>query len=283
MAKAGYCSGCGQNVWLYENGTCPAGHGAESISNIYDADPEAVVAEPEPVVAEPVVPEPEPVIPEPMPLSAMPAPAPETRIPSAAQVSQPTPAAVAVAQDSAAKPKRSKKGLFITLGIVLGLVIIAGVVVGAIMLLGDEGGDPAIEAAADYQSAVYEGRWDDAMDMASESEARDMQRFLDGQDEDNPLVYAKVVGRRWADGQLVLETERDKPNSDETVSFRYYFMREDADSNIVTVLWEIEEVGKDPRSIAGFYLEMFKEGGDWKVLSARMMQPNEMEEYDFFD
>ena len=37
MALAGYCSGCGGNVWLTGDGRCAAGHGSECISNVYDA------------------------------------------------------------------------------------------------------------------------------------------------------------------------------------------------------------------------------------------------------
>ncbi len=39
MAQAGYCSECKANVWLTTDGTCPAGHGAECISNVYEASP----------------------------------------------------------------------------------------------------------------------------------------------------------------------------------------------------------------------------------------------------
>ncbi|MDA3936646.1 MAG: hypothetical protein PF636_07270, partial [Actinomycetota bacterium] len=38
MAKAGFCSECGSNVWLDESGRCPAGHGAECIQNVYEAE-----------------------------------------------------------------------------------------------------------------------------------------------------------------------------------------------------------------------------------------------------
>ena len=37
MAQAGYCSECKANVWLTADGTCPAGHGADRISNVYEA------------------------------------------------------------------------------------------------------------------------------------------------------------------------------------------------------------------------------------------------------
>ena len=37
MAQAGYCSQCKANVWLTTDGTCPAGHGRECISNVYEA------------------------------------------------------------------------------------------------------------------------------------------------------------------------------------------------------------------------------------------------------
>jgi hypothetical protein len=37
MAQAGYCCQCKANVWLTADGTCPAGHPAVCISNVYDA------------------------------------------------------------------------------------------------------------------------------------------------------------------------------------------------------------------------------------------------------
>lgn len=37
MARAGYCSRCGRNVWLDGSGGCVAGHRPECISGIYDA------------------------------------------------------------------------------------------------------------------------------------------------------------------------------------------------------------------------------------------------------
>ena len=37
MPQAGYCSECKANVWLMGDGRCPAGHGAECISNVYEA------------------------------------------------------------------------------------------------------------------------------------------------------------------------------------------------------------------------------------------------------
>lgn len=40
MPTAGYCSQCKSNVWVTKEGACPAGHGAECISNRYEASPE---------------------------------------------------------------------------------------------------------------------------------------------------------------------------------------------------------------------------------------------------
>lgn len=37
MAKAAYCSACGQNVYVADDGTCPQGHGPEYLSNYYEA------------------------------------------------------------------------------------------------------------------------------------------------------------------------------------------------------------------------------------------------------
>jgi hypothetical protein len=45
MAKAGFCSGCQSNVWLTASGTCSAGHGADCISNVYEAAAPAVAAQ----------------------------------------------------------------------------------------------------------------------------------------------------------------------------------------------------------------------------------------------
>jgi hypothetical protein len=48
MPKAAFCSQCGENVYLTEDGRCPKGHGPESLSNYYDAP------SPEPVAQGPV-------------------------------------------------------------------------------------------------------------------------------------------------------------------------------------------------------------------------------------
>jgi hypothetical protein len=37
MAKAGYCSECGANQWLAEDGSCTYGHAADRVSGVYDA------------------------------------------------------------------------------------------------------------------------------------------------------------------------------------------------------------------------------------------------------
>jgi hypothetical protein len=47
MAQAGYCSECKANVWLTTDGICPAGHGADCISNVYEADTPAPPPSPE--------------------------------------------------------------------------------------------------------------------------------------------------------------------------------------------------------------------------------------------
>jgi len=38
MPTAGWCAQCGANVWLVEDGSCPAGHDASQISNTYEAE-----------------------------------------------------------------------------------------------------------------------------------------------------------------------------------------------------------------------------------------------------
>lgn len=43
MAQAGFCSGCGGNVWLNTDGTCAKGHPASCVSGTYE------VASPEPI------------------------------------------------------------------------------------------------------------------------------------------------------------------------------------------------------------------------------------------
>ncbi|TDB39107.1 MAG: hypothetical protein D9V44_05450 [Actinobacteria bacterium] len=47
MARAGFCTSCGANVYLTPDGGCPAGHGTGCIENIYEApEPVAVPAAP---------------------------------------------------------------------------------------------------------------------------------------------------------------------------------------------------------------------------------------------
>jgi len=47
MAQAGYCAACRENVWLMPSGTCPRGHGAEQISNVYEAAMPVAAAPPQ--------------------------------------------------------------------------------------------------------------------------------------------------------------------------------------------------------------------------------------------
>lgn len=49
MPRAGYCSVCGANVWLRDDGTCENGHSAEHVSQTYEAE----AALPEPPTAAP--------------------------------------------------------------------------------------------------------------------------------------------------------------------------------------------------------------------------------------
>lgn len=37
MAQAGFCSGCGDNVWLNADGSCSKGHAAACVSGAYEA------------------------------------------------------------------------------------------------------------------------------------------------------------------------------------------------------------------------------------------------------
>lgn len=39
MARAGYCSECGTNVWLAEDGSCTNGHSDSCVSNVYETAP----------------------------------------------------------------------------------------------------------------------------------------------------------------------------------------------------------------------------------------------------
>jgi hypothetical protein len=49
MAQAGYCSECSANVWLAPDGSCPNGHPAASVSNVYEvADSPAPAVVPAP-------------------------------------------------------------------------------------------------------------------------------------------------------------------------------------------------------------------------------------------
>lgn len=47
MARAGFCSRCGANTWVNEDGSCSGGHPAENVSGLYEA------GEPQPVQVAP--------------------------------------------------------------------------------------------------------------------------------------------------------------------------------------------------------------------------------------
>lgn len=80
MPVAGFCSGCGENVYLDANWSCPRGHGWNAVSGWYDTATGAAVtppwtqhSTPAPTAAEPAIeaiPEPEPV-PAPDPVAEM--------------------------------------------------------------------------------------------------------------------------------------------------------------------------------------------------------------------
>jgi competence protein ComGC len=63
MARAGFCNQCGENVWLAQDGSCPRGHAADQISNVYEADPPA-----------PQAPQQAPYVPTPTPYGPVSAP-----------------------------------------------------------------------------------------------------------------------------------------------------------------------------------------------------------------
>jgi competence protein ComGC len=70
MALAGHCAACGENVWLTPAGTCPRGHGADRISNVYEtaaapaAPPVPTPAQQQPAGVLPPAPQPIPGQPE---------------------------------------------------------------------------------------------------------------------------------------------------------------------------------------------------------------------------
>jgi competence protein ComGC len=72
MARAGFCNQCGENVWLAQDGSCPRGHAADQISNVYEASPPAPQPQPQPQA--PYVPSPAPYGPQPAPYGPSAAP-----------------------------------------------------------------------------------------------------------------------------------------------------------------------------------------------------------------
>lgn len=51
MARAGFCSACGANVWLTPEGGCSNGHGPEFVSGSYETDPPTPAPAPTPAQA----------------------------------------------------------------------------------------------------------------------------------------------------------------------------------------------------------------------------------------
>lgn len=99
MARAGYCTGCGGNVYLNEaTGGCVNGHGPECISGVYEVGPQQPPAQvPPPIQFQPSAP-----------------------VPPSAQVAPP--------------PKKKRTGLIVAVVIIILLLLLCGCGVGGLLL-----------------------------------------------------------------------------------------------------------------------------------------------------
>lgn len=114
MAKAGYCSECGENVWLDADGGCEAGHGPECVTDVYDAPDGEDLRAGAPDAA-PEMPE-EPAAPESPEEPVVPAP---SEAPGAPMVAQPVTSTV-----GPSSPKR-RSGLIAATVVILLLLVVA--------------------------------------------------------------------------------------------------------------------------------------------------------------
>lgn len=146
MAKAGYCSQCGENVYLNPDGSCTKGHGADCVSNAYevpDAPAPAPAPAPQPAYQPPAQPAPS--------YQAPPAYAPPTPVTTAA------PAAYAPAP-----PKKKRTGLVIAL-VILALLFLCCVGGGAAFYFigksAESSGGASGTVPSDPEKAKTEAAW----------------------------------------------------------------------------------------------------------------------------
>jgi hypothetical protein len=253
MARAGFCTDCGGNVYLNEaTGGCVNGHGPECISGVYEVGPAR------PPTAAPV---PTPAPPAPAPQYAPPA----APVPQYAATQYPPQAE----SPSAQPPKKKRTGLIVAI-VVIVLLLLCGCAIGGVLLFssGTNSGVTSVEplrpdptkakvtAAWTFYKAMGSGDIGTLMTvMPSDTVAFATSDFWTAFVGDNKSVFQK---ESWSgDTVTVAYTSTDgrkgtiilKPGTGDAVLFTQQFTGEATKSE--------GQIG------------LIEESGGWKVLSIK--------------
>ncbi|HEX9093208.1 MAG TPA: hypothetical protein VF902_04420 [Coriobacteriia bacterium] len=237
MAKAGYCGTCGENVYLNPDGSCPKGHGADCVSNVYDV-PDAPAAAPAPAYT-----------------------APPAYAPQAAAYTAP-----------AAPPKKKRTGLIIAIVLVVLLLLCgcgAAITFAVIAASNSDSSSSSSEAPkADPEKAKTEAAWA-LMKGITTGDAELIKSSIPSETvaavpPDSWTSFAassKSAGvgfksETWAGAVLTVIT--DGPSGSATVTITP--SRPDATSVEILSLKD----GRDPLTLT---MKLVDEDGSWKVLS----------------
>jgi hypothetical protein len=248
MARAGFCGTCGENVYLDPDGSCPKGHGADCVSNVYEV-PDVAAAPATPV-------------------------APVYTAPPA-YVTPPPSSSPAVAP-----PKKKRTGLIVTIVIVVlllfcGCAAAAGFALFAANSSGSSSSSSSSgstsDAAAekpDLEKAKTETAWTflkgtvigDPELIKSAMPAETLAVIPDegwtSFADSSKSVGVRIVGEKWDGAVLTVTTESDV---DETVITATPSTPDATSVEFVSV-----KAGRDPLKMT---VKLVDEGGTWKVLA----------------
>jgi len=246
MARAGYCSGCRNYVFLRPDGGCSNGHGPEYISAPYEVPD---------VPAQPVAPAYQ---------QAYPAAAPVTQ-PAYQQPAQPVYAPpTGYAQPAVAPPKRKRTGLVIAL-VIIGLLLTCGCVAAGIGF-GLIPNPTALLASPEHQKVAAAG---DFFKSVATADLAGLTRNIPtaAAAAANPAFWTEKVltssdkatfnGERW-NGDVLTQDFTSSDGTKRTVTYK-------AVTGADKVAATMAEAGDSSTEVAVF--TMVKEAGGWKVLA----------------
>lgn len=231
MARAGYCSTCGENVYLTPTGGCPKGHGPECVSNVYEA-----------------------------PDAAPPQYAPQQAYqPPAAYPAQPVPT----------QPKRRRTGLIVTL-VLLALLAVCGCAGFGLFALagsGSKGGetkaDPAkarTEVALRMFKGLYTGdesQIESAIASDAVAAALELEpTFIKGLASTGKEKHGKILTEEWSGATVVVTATNSEGDATMTLS--------PSKAEPTGVVISTVKADSPPTSVN---MNLAQQGADWYMVS----------------